>query len=324
MKIQKQPQLHLETVMGEFLRLNAAGGAPQARTLKSYLLHMRAFTEWCHKQKINPLEATHKQILEYRSFLLGTGLSRSTITLKLCTVRRLYTALQVHGHRSDHPAKGISAPRGEQDALERIKHKYLPEEQARGVLKAARSRQIHRGEPGGKLQTQHQHVALRDQAMITVMLLQGARVCEIVNARVNDLNLKHGTLRLRGKGGKLRTIYLIEATLDALKAWQKVRPKSCERLFVRLSNGLEQDAISDRAVRKVVDSYLEDIGAKRPGISCHALRHTFGTLAHQHGASLEAIRDALGHSSVQTTEIYAKIADARKHNAAQGLQQLAQ
>jgi len=66
----------------------------------------------------------------------------------------------------------------------------------------------------------------------------------------------------------------------------------------------------------MVNHYLEVVGAKKPGVSCHALRHSYATLSLAAGASLLAISGSLGHSSVTTTQVYAKIVDKARNNPA--------
>ena len=71
-----------------------------------------------------------------------------------------------------------------------------------------------------------------------------------------------------------------------------------------------------RAIRYLVDGYLEDLGLKAEGISCHALRHSAATWARFGGAKEDAIGDMLGHASVDTTRVYSKIVDRIRENPA--------
>jgi len=77
--------------------------------------------------------------------------------------------------------------------------------------------------------------------------------------------------------------------------------------------------VGRRGIRGMVDGYLEKIGVKRDGVSCHSLRHTFGTQALAAGASLLAISQAMGHASVTTTQVYVKIVDKARNNPAKFL-----
>ena len=79
---------------------------------------------------------------------------------------------------------------------------------------------------------------------------------------------------------------------------------------------------SDCSIRSLVDGYLEPVGLKTEGISCHALRHSAATWARAGGAKLDAIADMLGHSSTTTTQVYAQIVDRMTENPARYLEEL--
>ena len=72
----------------------------------------------------------------------------------------------------------------------------------------------------------------------------------------------------------------------------------------------------------MVDAHLEALGLKEAGVSCHSLRHSFATWSLAGGAGLVSIQDALGHSSVETTQVYAKIVDRMRENPALYLEKL--
>jgi site-specific recombinase XerD len=78
--------------------------------------------------------------------------------------------------------------------------------------------------------------------------------------------------------------------------------------------------VSARAVRYLVDGYLERLGLKAKGISCHSLRHSAATWARTGGAKLDALADMMGHADVSTTRIYAQIVDKMTENPARFLE----
>ncbi len=80
--------------------------------------------------------------------------------------------------------------------------------------------------------------------------------------------------------------------------------------------------MSARAIRYLVDKHLEALGLKAEGVSCHSLRHSAATWARAGGAKLDAIGGMLGHASIQTTTVYAKIVDRMSENPAQFLENL--
>jgi integrase/recombinase XerD len=91
-------------------------------------------------------------------------------------------------------------------------------------------------------------------------------------------------------------------------------------LFIALDRCHGGGGMGKRAIRYRVDCYLEDLGLKAAGISCHSLRHSAATWARAGGAKLDAIADQLGHASTDTTRIYARIVDKMTENPAKYLE----
>jgi integrase/recombinase XerC len=211
--------------------------------------------------------------------------------------------------RADNPAAGLKVPRDRTERSERVK--FLPLEGLHRLLDA----------PKGD-----SPAAIRDRVMLALMGRHGLRVLEVAGLMVDDVDLEAGTVRVLGKGSKERTIYLIEATSEVLHQWLGVRSKLAndgeQALFVSLDNRTKGNAISARAIRWNVDKYLRQLDLKADGISCHGLRHSAATWTRAGGAKLDAIGGMLGHASVTTTQVYAKIVDRMTENPAQFLDEL--
>jgi site-specific recombinase XerD len=160
-----------------------------------------------------------------------------------------------------------------------------------------------------------------------MMAIHGLRVIEVARLQIEDLDpeaRERGTLTVMGKGDKVRSVLLVEQSAAALEEWLAIRPQVAAEnegaFFVSLQrNGGRGTALSRYGIRKMVDSYLQGLGLKRAGISCHALRHSFATLSRAAGARLDALARALGHASVTTTQVYADIVDAAAENPARFL-----
>ena len=129
---------------------------------------------------------------------------------------------------------------------------------------------------------------------------------------------------MTGKGRKTRTVYLTEASAAALRAWLDIRASVADpgesALFVSLDRVHRGGGMSARAIRYMVDGYLEALGLKAAGISCHSLRHSAATWARAGGAKLDALADIMGHANVSTTRIYAQIVDKMTENPARFLE----
>ena len=292
---------------GEFLRLYTAEGDASPLTIKNYHAQAGQFVKWCDAERVNPARATEHDVIAYRKHLVDAGFKPSTVALKLAVVRRLYEAARWRGLRQDNPALGVKAPRDRTAQDERVK--YLPLEGLKAVLAAPK---------GDRPQ------AVRDRAILALMGIHGLRRAEVACLQLAGLDLDGKTARVTGKGRKVRTVYLIPRTVELLSSWLRVRetvgmPDVAE-VFVVTGNRSRGSGLSVRAVAALVDKYLAAVGLKSEGISCHALRHSAATWSRFGGAKLDTIADMLGHSSTDTTRIYARVVDKMTDNPARYLE----
>jgi len=291
----------------KFLKLHTADGDASPETIRTYHSQAAQFVNWCQEQDINPAAVTEDHVVRYRKDLIDAGYSRSSIALKLSVVRRLYEAIHWRGLRQDNPAAGIKAPKDRTNRSERVK--YLPLDGLKRLLDAPE---------GNGLQ------ATRDRAMLVLMAVHGLRVAEVAELRMENVDLGARVMTVVGKGRKTRKVYLTEQTAGMLSVWLNVRGTvalpDAQTAFVVVGNRATGTPISDRSIRFLVDGYLEAVGLKAEGISCHALRHSAATWARAGGAKLDAIADMLGHSSTTTTQVYAQIVDKMAENPARYLE----
>jgi len=291
-----------------FLRLSVAQGDASPETIRSYHAHVGQFVDWCTAQELNPAEASEETLERYRAHLVGEGYGRGTISVKLSVVRRLYEAATWRGLRPDNPAAGLKAPKERGTRADRVK--YLSLAGLRELLDAP-----DKATPKGK----------RDRAILALQGLHGLRVFEVARLEIGDLHLGDPAwVTVVGKGAKARQVYLTTRTKKTLETWLAVRPSGGghRRVFTTLDPRTAGEPLSRRSVRRMVDAYLSALGLKEGGVSCHSLRHSFATWSLAGGAKLEAIQDALGHSSVETTQVYAKIVDKMQENPTVFLEKL--
>jgi site-specific recombinase XerD len=299
----------LTEIFGRFLRLYVAEGDASPATIRTYHAQAAQFVAWCQQQGVSPSTATENDIIAYRKYLVETGYRPTTIALKLAVVRRLYEAIQWRGLRDDNPAAGVKSPRDRTARDERVK--YLPLDGLKQLLAAPQG--------DGPLPR-------RNRAILALMGVHGLRVSEVAGLKLDDLDLNEGVATVLGKGRKVRTVYLTDQTTQVLAAWLEVRGNvaldEVHALFVVVGPNGPGTAIGARGIRYLVDKYLEELGLKAEGISCHALRHSAATWSRAGGARLDAIAGMLGHTSVTTTGVYAKIVDKIAENPARYLEEL--
>lgn len=152
----------------------------------------------------------------------------------------------------------------------------------------------------------------RDRCIVTLFLNCGMRLSELVGINMRDV--MGDRLRITGKGGKQRIVYLNDACMTAITAYLRVRPvdgvKDRDALFI----SAHKRRISPKTVQHIVKTNLEQIGLG--DLSTHKLRHTAATLMYQHGGTdVRVLKDILGHENLGTTQIYTHVSDAQMKRA---------
>ena len=218
------------------------------------------------------------------------GLSRRTLARKLSGVRGFFQFLFLEGRVSSNPARTLRAPRAE---------KRLP-----GHLS---NREMDAVFDGLSLRAAENSLAgTRDLLALELLYGSGLRLAELHGLDLDDLNLKAGQLRARGKGKKER---LVPLTSSARTALERYLPRRAE---VRISAAGEGRALllsrngarlSRRSIQRLVRRAL-DQAAIAHDLSVHSLRHSFATHLLDAGADLLAVKELLGHVSLSTTRIY--------------------
>lgn len=158
--------------------------------------------------------------------------------------------------------------------------------------------------------------AFRNYCILMLFMSCGLRVSELVSLNTTDIYEDH--VRVLGKGNKERLIYFAEGCREAIDDYLAVR--NDEKLSDEDKNALfisrDNRRISVRAVQKMVDKTLKLAGLDSSRYSPHKLRHTAATLMLKNGVDTRALQEVLGHSNLNTTQIYTHIDNAALHEAA--------
>lgn len=155
----------------------------------------------------------------------------------------------------------------------------------------------------------------RDYAILVLFLNCGMRLSELVGLDVNDIH-SDDTMTVTGKGSKQRTVYLNEASKNAVEAWLLVRPRDGNIDKNALFISARGNRISPKSVQHIVYSALDKAGLSGKGFSVHKLRHTAATLMYRYGnVDILALKEILGHENVGTTQIYTHISNDQLRSA---------
>ncbi len=159
---------------------------------------------------------------------------------------------------------------------------------------------------------------LRDKAILLTLFATGLRVSELCSLKKDQINFKRNEFTVRGKGDKLRLVFLSAGANSALQKYLKKRADNSRFLFIAhkqigkkiekeiASQGKEAAGLTPRSMQRIIKKYAL-IGGITKDITPHTLRHSFATDLLQNGADIRSVQSLLGHASITTTQIYTHV-----------------
>ena len=233
----------------------------------------------------------HDDISDVLIYLTKLGKSPRSIARTLSALRSFYKFLREQKLRTDNPVASHKTPK-----LGRALPKDLSEQDVEAL--------IHAPDINTAL-------GLRDRAMLEVLYACGLRVSELINLRVDMINLNQGYLRILGKGNKERLVPLGQIAAEWIEKYiQQSRPQlyksATDYLFLTQLGGI----MSRQNFWYAIKRYALQANIQME-LSPHTLRHAFATHLLNHGADLRVVQMLLGHSDLSTTQIYTHVAQIR-------------
>ncbi|WP_415040960.1 site-specific tyrosine recombinase XerD [Gordonia sp. (in: high G+C Gram-positive bacteria)] len=262
-----------------------------ANTAASYRRDLRRYREYLQSRGIGDLrdvaEADVREFLvDLRSGRDGAApLAESSIARTLVATRGLHKFAVAEGIAEVDAAHGVRPPKPAQRLP-----KALTVDEVGAILANAGG-----DDPRG----------LRDSALLELLYSCGARISEVTSLDIDDLDLDHRTVLLRGKGGKQRLVPVGGPAVEAVQAYLvRARPAL---VGLRSGPAVFLNARGGRLSRQSAWQILAD-AAERAGVSAavspHTLRHSFATHLLDGGADVRVVQELLGHASVTTTQVY--------------------
>jgi site-specific recombinase XerD len=152
---------------------------------------------------------------------------------------------------------------------------------------------------------------LRDAAILEVLYSTGMRVAELVSLDRDDIREDNNELAIRGKGNKVRVVFLSPTAREAIQAYLVIRGDIDPALFVQHSanaSGSSNLRITPRSVQRLIKKYAAMAGLTKT-VTPHTLRHSFATDLLSNGADVRQVQQLLGHASITTTQVYTHLTD---------------
>lgn len=157
--------------------------------------------------------------------------------------------------------------------------------------------------------------SLRDRAILELLFSTGLRVSELCSLPV-DLDISKDEFSVRGKGEKIRVVFLSESARQTLKAYLTKRNDMNDALFIHYGKQAEalkkqgkSARLTPRSVQRLIKHYATIAGITK-NVTPHIVRHSFATDLLANGADLRSVQALLGHANIATTQVYTHVTDA--------------
>lgn len=250
-----------------------------SKTVKEYIRKINFFLKWLEKQKKQTIDG--EAVYNFRIFLNKRNLSLKTQSYYLIALRNFLKFLQKKNINIYEPGL-IELPKTPEREIT-----VLNDEEIDKLINSAQGENLK---------------SLRDRAFLETLFSTGLRVSEICSLN-RDIDIDKGEISVKGKGGKIRLVFLSPAAKYYLKKYLEKRNDTNPALFINLSKYKNLTRITPRGVQKLIKFYAKKAGILKK-ITPHTLRHSFATDLLRAGADLRAIQMLLGHKNLQTTQIY--------------------
>lgn len=274
------------------------------KTVNNYAFYLQRFLDWAAKENVQkPEDITLEVVTRYRLWInrLLTknkqNLKKNTQNYHLIALRSFLKYLWRQNIQTLSPEK-IELAKNPERQIDFLDNQDLEKLLEAPLLSKEKNELIR----------------LRDKALLETLFSTGMRVSEIVSLKRKEINPQKEELTIRGKGGKLRLVFLSNQARFWLKKYLEARRDQGEFLFVRHDRaaGSQKEKnlspLTPRSVQRLVEKYAKVAGLGKK-VTPHTLRHSFATDLLMNGADIRSVQTLLGHSSITTTQIYTHITD---------------
>ena len=263
------------------------------QTIDSYIRDLEKFYTYLRKEDLLEDQVEEKNIRNFMSEEMMSGVSKRSCSRRLSAIKHYYKFLNERKYISTNPAAIMSLPKKDKKNPD-----VLYVEQVRKLLELNSERK--------------DELAVRDQAILEVLYTSGIRASELINIKMSDLSLSSREIRILGKGNKERIAIISESCRKRIKEYQnKLRlnlllkykgenPPS--ELFLN-NNG---DKLTTRGLEYILKKIEEKTGYYL-GLHPHIFRHSLATHLFDNGLDLLEIQKILGHSSIDSTQVYTHV-----------------
>lgn len=295
----KAKQNELRELKREFLEHLEIEKGRSVKTIINYDRYLTRFLAWAEIDK--PKQINEYTVREFRLWLNrqpGTkqkgvpqeSLKRKTQNYYLIALRAFLKFLR---------KRGITSMSPERIELAKVAERSLD------LISIEELNRLMNAPSGEDLKS------LRDRAMLELLFSTGLRVSELC-ALDRDIDLTRDELSVRGKGDKIRVVFLSDDAKAFVKKYLEKRKDMDDALFIQLGKNAPKEGslrLTTRSVERTVKFYAIKAGITKK-VTPHVIRHSFATDLLQNGADLRSVQAMLGHANIATTQVYTHVTDA--------------
>ena len=274
----------LKQLKTQFLEYTEIEKGRALKTVENYDHYLTRFLGFIKND--NPANITDASVREFRLWLNRQSASQgkgSTETLSKKTQNYYLIALRAFlKYLARENIKSLAPERIELAKVGERSLDLITREELARLLKS----------PNGKELTD-----LRDKAVLELLFSTGLRVSELCSL-TSDINLNSEELSIRGKGGKVRVVFISDDAKNAVKKYLAARKDMKEELF----------PLTRRSIERIVKQHAIKSGISKK-VTPHVIRHSFATDLLSNGADIRSVQIMLGHANISTTQIYTHVTD---------------
>ncbi|MFH0818381.1 MAG: site-specific tyrosine recombinase/integron integrase [Patescibacteria group bacterium] len=297
----------LSQLLNDFLEYLEIEKNRSQATIKNYDFYVNRFLKWANIT--DPKQITAEMVRKYRLYLnrlenthSGENLKKNTQNYHSIALRTFLKYMAKRDVKTLAPEK-IELAKQPERQIEFLEGQELEKILAVPLILEKKSEKHN-----------HKLIIARDKAILELLFSTGMRVSEMAKLKIEDINLEKDEFSVRGKGSKIRVVFLSNQAKYWLKQYLKKRTDLSPFLFTahdkaQIRRSSKQDEpLTSRSVERIVQKYAKLAGITKK-ITPHTLRHSFATDLLNNGADIRAVQAMLGHSSITTTQIYTHITD---------------
>jgi site-specific recombinase XerD len=296
--------MDLEKLKRQFLEHTEIEKGRSLKTVENYDRYLTRFIEFAKVS--NPKDISDDLVREYRLWLNRQpanptsqklrGVSVANATLKKRTQN--YYMIALRAFLKFLASRGITSLAPERIELAKVAERHID------LITFEELERLLNAPDVTNLQ------GLRDKAMLELLFSTGLRVSELASLS-RDLDIDAEEFSIRGKGEKVRVVFISEEARKAVKEYLKKRNDLEDAMFVNIVRDPRKtppSRLTTRSIERIVKQYAIKAGISKK-VTPHVIRHSFATDLLSNGADLRSVQMLLGHANIATTQIYTHITD---------------